>query len=73
VFLSCKSIAIVVVEAIIDEEGNVTNVTVSTPFHPAFDKIAVEVLRKSRQWEPSISHNRKVRYRIKQPIYFAQG
>jgi TonB family protein len=64
--------AIVVVEATIDEEGNVTDVTVGTPFHPAFDKIAVEVIRKSRQWEPAIQHNRKVRYKIRQPVFFAQ-
>jgi TonB family protein len=64
--------AIVVVEAIIDEEGNVTNVTVATPFHPAFDKIAVDVVRKSRQWEPAIQHNRKVQFKIKQPVFFAQ-
>jgi antitoxin component YwqK of YwqJK toxin-antitoxin module len=64
--------AIVVVEAVIDEEGNVTDVTVNTPFHPAFDKIAVNVVRKSRQWEPCISHNRKLRYKIKQLISFAQ-
>jgi hypothetical protein len=43
--------AIVVVDAVIDEEGNVTDVTVSTPFHPAFDKIAVEVVRKSPKWQ----------------------
>jgi hypothetical protein len=64
--------AIVVVDAIIDEEGNVTNVTVGTPFHPAFDKIAVDVIRKSRQWEPAIQHNRKVQYKLKQPVVFAQ-
>ena len=64
--------AIVVIEAVIDEEGNVTNVAVNTPFHPAFDKIAVEVIKKSPRWEPAISHNRKVIYRIKQPVVFRQ-
>jgi len=64
--------AIVVVEAIIDEEGNVTDATVSTPFHPAFDKIALQVIRKSPRWEPAISHNRKLPFKIKQPVAFAQ-
>ncbi|OQP59885.1 hypothetical protein A3860_35835 [Niastella vici] len=64
--------AIVVVEAIIDEEGNVTDATVSTPFFPAFDKIALEVIRKSPKWEPAVSHNRKLRYKIKQPVAFTQ-
>lgn len=65
--------AIVVIEAVIDEEGNVTDVTVGTPFHPAFDKIALEVIRKSRQWEPAIQHHRKIRSRIKQPVVFGQN
>jgi antitoxin component YwqK of YwqJK toxin-antitoxin module len=64
--------AIVIVDAVIDEEGNVTDVTVSTPFHPAFDKIALQVVRKSPKWEPAIQHNRKLRYKIRQGIYFAQ-
>ena len=64
--------AVVVVDAVIDEEGNVTDVAVSTPFHPAFDKIAVEVVRKSPQWEPAIQHNRKMRHNIRQAVFFAQ-
>lgn len=64
--------AIVVIDAIIDEEGNVTNVAVSTPFHPAFDKIAVEIIRKSPRWVPAIKHNRKMSSGIKQPVVFAQ-
>jgi outer membrane biosynthesis protein TonB len=65
--------AIVVVDAVIDEEGNVTDVAVSTPFHPAFDKIAVEVVRKSPQWQPAIIHNRKLRHKIRQGVYFSQN
>lgn len=64
--------AVVVIDATIDEEGNVINVDVSTPFHPAFDKIAVEVVSKSPQWQPAIQHNRKLRYRIRQAVFFAQ-
>jgi len=64
--------AIVIIDAFIDEEGNVTDVTVSTPLHPAFDKIALDAIRKSPKWEPAISHNRKMRYRIKQTVAFGQ-
>jgi antitoxin component YwqK of YwqJK toxin-antitoxin module len=64
--------AIVVVDAVIDEEGNVTDVAVSTPFHPAFDKIAEDIIRNSPPWEPAIKHNRKMRNNIRQPVAFAQ-
>jgi antitoxin component YwqK of YwqJK toxin-antitoxin module len=64
--------AIVVIDAIIDEEGNVTDVTVSAPFHKAFDEIAVAVVKRSPKWEPAIQHNRHVHYKIRQPVIFGQ-
>jgi outer membrane biosynthesis protein TonB len=64
--------AIVVVAGTIDEDGNVTNVEVDTPFYPEFDKIAVNAVRKSPKWEPAISHNRKVKFQFKQCVTFQQ-
>ncbi|MGI8951919.1 MAG: energy transducer TonB [Chitinophagaceae bacterium] len=64
--------AIVVVDAIIDEEGNVTNVQVSVPLYPAFDQIAVNAVSKSPKWLPAIQHNRRVQYFVRQPVAFAQ-
>ncbi|MCW3106154.1 MAG: Antitoxin component YwqK of the YwqJK toxin-antitoxin module [Segetibacter sp.] len=64
--------AVVVVDGVIDEEGNMTEVEVSTPFYPDFDKIAVNALRKSPKWTPAIAHNRKVKYKIRQAVTFQQ-
>ena len=64
--------AVVVVEAIIDEDGKVVDVEAVVPFYPAFDKIALDAVRKSPNWVPAIEHNRKVRHQIRQPIVFSQ-
>jgi antitoxin component YwqK of YwqJK toxin-antitoxin module len=65
--------AIVVVQAVIDEAGKVQDVEVTTPFHPSFDRLAVNVLRKSPAWIPAVEHNRKVKYRIRQSVSFMAG
>ncbi len=64
--------AIVVVTALVDEEGNVTNVEISSPFHPEFDKIAIKGLQKSPKWKPAINHNRRVSQEIRLPVTFGQ-
>lgn len=64
--------AVVVVSAIIDEDGNVTNVELYTPLYPAFDEIALKAIKHSPKWQPATQHNRHVQYRILQAIYFTQ-
>lgn len=64
--------AVVVVSAVIDENGRVTDVEIATPFHEVFNTIALKVMKFSPDWIPAISDNRKVRYAIKQEITFAQ-
>ncbi len=64
--------AVVVVSFIVDEDGNVADVFASTPFHPDFDKIAVQQIQKSPKWKPAISHNRKVKHYLRQPVVFTQ-
>lgn len=64
--------AVVVVEATVDEEGKITDAEVVIPFYPAFDKIALDALRKSPAWIPAIEHHRKVNYQIRQPVIFSQ-
>lgn len=64
--------AIVVISAVIDEDGKVTDVEVFSPFHPAFDNIAVKMMKTSPKWKPAISHNRRVKYYIRQPVTFSQ-
>lgn len=64
--------AVVVITAAIDEEGNLTEPEVTSPFHPSFNKIALDMMKKSKKWKPAISHNRNVKYYFRQPVTFAQ-
>ncbi len=64
--------AIVVVSFSINEEGKVEEVIVTTPFHPKFDKIAKEAVENSPNWIPAISHNRNIKFWIKQSVTFVQ-
>lgn len=64
--------AVVVVNFTIDENGKITNTDLHTPFHPAFNDIALKVVRTSPAWLPAIDHNRRVLYRHRQAIFFAQ-
>jgi len=62
----------VVVSAIIDEDGNVTDPWVEVPFNSAFDNIAVSIFKKSPKWIPAIRYNRTVQQGVRQPITFSQ-
>ena len=64
--------AVVVLQLTINEEGKPENVEVVTPFHPVFDKLALEVIRKSPAWQPTVSHNRKVKSSFRQPVTFKE-
>ena len=64
--------AAVVVNATVDEQGNIVDAEVAVPFYPAFDKIALEAIRKSPHWIPAFEHNRPVRSEIRQPVIFSQ-
>ena len=64
--------AVVVVSAIISEDGSVTDVQINTPLYPAFDNIALKVIKQSPKWQPAVQHNRHVKYRVLQPVYFSQ-
>ena len=67
-----SDMAAVIISATIDEDGNVQDVYVSTPFYPAFEKIALDVVRHSPKWEPAMEHNRRIRYYFRQPVIFSQ-
>ncbi len=62
----------VVVDATIDEEGNISDAYVSVPVHPKFDDEALRVLNKSPKWIPAIAYNRYVKFFIRQSITFGQ-
>lgn len=56
----------------INEAGKVEDVYIVTPVHPAFDKVAFDVVSKSPLWKPAVQHNRNVKYRFTQTVTFAQ-
>ncbi len=64
--------AVVIVSAVVDEEGKIRNAEVSTPFYPAFDEIALKALLNSPAWIPAMEHNRHVKHDIRQPVIFGQ-
>ena len=64
--------AVVVVDWVVNEDGTVSDVKVTSPLHPAFEKIAVEAISKSPKWEPAISHNRTIKAYRRQPVTFSQ-
>jgi antitoxin component YwqK of YwqJK toxin-antitoxin module len=64
--------ATVGVQFIVNQKGKVSYIYIHTPFDKAFNDIITRVLRNSPEWEPAISHNRRVIYLHKQSITFTQ-
>jgi Gram-negative bacterial TonB protein C-terminal len=64
--------AVVVITMTIDEDGQVKDAYVSTPFYPPFEEIALRVITHSPKWKPAIKHNRRVSTVFRQPVVFSQ-
>ena len=61
----------VVVQFIVDKEGNVSDVeAVSGPSNGGLREEAIRVIKKSGKWEPAVQNGRKVKSYKKQPITF---
>ena len=56
----------------IDEDGNVKDAFISTPFYPAFEREALRVIIRSPKWWPAIDHNRYVQSIHIQSVIFNQ-
>jgi antitoxin component YwqK of YwqJK toxin-antitoxin module len=67
-----SDMVVIVIDATIDENGKLTDIETRVPFHPVFNKIALEVMTKSPAWLPAVDHNRRVKCHISQPIEFSQ-
>jgi hypothetical protein len=67
-----SDMAVVEVTMTVDEDGTVQDAYVNTPFYPEFDKIALDVIRRSPKWIPAIEHNRRVRSVFRQAVIFSQ-
>lgn len=63
---------IVGVQFTVDENGKVIEAETIFPFHPEFDRMALEIIQNSGDWEPARHHNRRVRSYFVQPVTFAQ-
>lgn len=64
--------AIVLVRFAVNENGSISDIVVTVPFHPDFDKIATDVISHSPKWTPAIRHNRKIKEYHTQPVTFMQ-
>jgi antitoxin component YwqK of YwqJK toxin-antitoxin module len=64
---------IVGVQFIVNEDGTISDIDTYLPFYPAFDKIALNAIRKSPAWKPAVKQNRKVAQGMRQPVTFQQG
>jgi protein TonB len=61
----------VVVQFIVDKEGNVSDVTaISGPTEGGLREEAVRVIKKSGRWTPAVQNGRQVKSYKKQPIVF---
>jgi TonB family protein len=69
---STGTMAVVVIEFTVNEQGKVENEEVVIPFHPEFDRIALRVIQNSPVWTPRVAHNRKVKTLVRQAVTFQQ-
>lgn len=70
VSLTSRDAITIVVAFYIDEAQNLKEVTVSVPFHEAFDQVAVNVIKKYKKWPVFMDQNRKVSRRFSIPVTF---
>lgn len=64
--------AVVVIEFTVTENGEIADVTLKTPFHKAFDDIALMAVKGAPKWKPAMDHNRRVKISHRQAINFEQ-
>lgn len=61
---------VVAVQMVIDENGNVTNVSVKKGVHPALDREAVRVIKKMPRWKPGLKDGTPVKVQYIVPVTF---
>lgn len=60
----------VLIKFVVDKNGEITNVEVVVPIHPALDKEALRVVKEMPRWIPGKQYNRLVKVEYKIPINF---
>jgi antitoxin component YwqK of YwqJK toxin-antitoxin module len=63
----------IMVQFCVSPAGEVKDVELLIPFHPAFDKIVLDIVRKSPRWNPARIANRPYPYYHTQQITFNQS
>ena len=66
-------ITTVVVQFCVNTKGEVQDVELLVPFHPAFDRIVLDIVKKSPRWNPARIANRPYPYYHTQEIHFKQS
>lgn len=64
---------LVIVEATINEDGKIIDPEVTLPYYLVFDKEALRFISSSPNWNPAISHNRRVSQTLTFPLRFSQS
>jgi len=60
----------VVVQFVVDRDGNVTNITALTNHGYGMEEEVIRLLRRAPKWEPAIQDGRRVKAYRKQPVTF---
>jgi TonB family protein len=60
----------VMVEFVVDENGDVTDVTLITHADPKLEAIALKTIQSSPKWTPAWQHNRRMKSYKRQPYVF---
>ena len=73
VLMNNAHIAGVVVEFIVNEHGDISNIEIAAPFHPDYDTAVIKFIKASPKWKPAKNHNRFVESTVQIPIQFSQS
>jgi antitoxin component YwqK of YwqJK toxin-antitoxin module len=65
-------LAAIGVQFTIDENGDVQDVFIFTPFEEAFNDIVIRAIKQSPKWKPAVWHNRRVPIVHRQTVNFKQ-
>ena len=60
----------VIVQFIINEEGEITTPTIIKSVHPLLDKEAITVIKNMPNWSPGMQRGQKVKVRYTIPVKF---
>lgn len=63
----------VLVVAVVEKDGTLTNIKILEPLHPACDKQAIRTVKAMPAWKPGSMELKPVRCRVKIPVEFGKN